>query len=97
MKRNVDNYQSGQWIPSCELNAEFELSSTDTKPVPLRYRVNLLGAKEPHNMFTIKPPTAGVTHHSATGQSSPFTSSASKRFWEVDQSEGTGVLVVILA
>ena len=92
MKRYVDSYKPGKWIPSCELAVQYELSSIDTKPVPLRYRVKLLGAREPHNMFTIIPPTAGArygTHHSAVGQSSPSISSATKRSLEVDQSEGT--------
>ena len=102
MKRHVDNYQPGRRIPTCQLDAEYELRSTDTKPVPLRYKVMLLGAKGPHNKFTItiRPPMAGArygAHHLAVGQSSSSTSSGTKRSLEVDQSEGTDVLVVILA
>ena len=94
MKRHVDNYQPGRRIPSCQLDAQYELSSTDSKPVPLRYRVKLLGAKKPHNMFTItiRPPSAG-THHFATGLSSSSSSSASKRSSEGDPSEGTDVIL----
>ena len=51
-------------IPHCELSAEFE---SEAKVAPLRYQLKLIGAKEPYNMFTIKPPLTGirkVTHRS---------------------------------
>ena len=44
-------------IPHCELSAEFESNTAEARVIPLRYQVKLLGAKEPYNMFTIKPPT----------------------------------------
>ena len=61
-------------IPHCELSAEFESDTAEARVTPLRYQVKLLGAKEPHNMFTIKPPLTGIghiAHHSSLGGSSP--------------------------
>ena len=50
----VDSFEPGTLIPHCELSADFE---SEFKVAPLRYQVKLLGAKKPHNMFTIKPPS----------------------------------------
>ena len=61
-KKHVDNYQPGKRIPSCQLLAEYDFAGV--KVVPLRYRVKLLGAKEPHDMFTftVTPPSSSVKH-----------------------------------
>ena len=72
-KANVDKYKPHKMIPHCELSAEFESPTAETRVTPLRYRIKLLGAKEPYNMFTIKPPLSGmgnVAYNSSVGQSS---------------------------
>ena len=72
-KSNVDKYKPHKMIPHCELSAEFESPTAETRVTPLRYQIKLLGAKEPYNMFTIKPPLPGmgnVTYRSSVGQSS---------------------------
>ena len=62
-------------IPHCELSAEFRSVTSEAAGVtPLCYQISLLGAREPYNMFTIKPPLTGighVAHHSSLGRSSP--------------------------
>lgn len=36
------------------------MSETEQRDIPtFQYPVNLIGAKEPHNMFVIKPPVSG--------------------------------------
>ena len=69
-KRHVDNYQPGKSIPSCQLSADLEDGSTKIKVVPFHYRIKLLGAKKPHNVFIIKPPPShgrrGMAHHSSS-------------------------------
>ena len=78
-KKHVDNYQPGRTIPNCLLSADLEGDSTEAEVVPFRYQIKLLGAREPYNMFTIKPPTSStslsVLHHS----SPPFISLRTKR------------------
>ena len=60
MKKHVDNYRPGQWIPSCQLSAVFVLA--EDKKIPLlQYQVKLVGAKEPFNMIAIEPPTISGT------------------------------------
>ena len=64
-KKHVDNYKPGKRIPSCQLSADFESHSAEIKVVPFLYQVKLLGAKEPHNMFTfniIPAPPSSVKH-----------------------------------
>ena len=55
-KSNVDKYKPRKMIPHCELSAEFESPTAETRVTRLLYQVKLLGAKEPYNMVTIKPP-----------------------------------------
>ena len=59
-KKHIDNYQPGKSIPSCQLSADLEDTSTEIKVVPFRYRVELLGARKPYNKFTIKPPPSSI-------------------------------------
>ena len=49
-KQQVDSFDTGQRIPSCELTAEW---TKQTKPLPLNFQVTLKGAREPFNYFTI--------------------------------------------
>ena len=59
IKKHVDNYSPPKIIPRCQLSADF-MSGTGQRDIPmLQYQVNLIGAKEPHNMFVIKPPVTG--------------------------------------
>ena len=58
-KKHVDNYNPSKIIPKCQLSADF-MPGTGQRDIPmLQYRVKLIGAKEPHNMFVIKPPVSG--------------------------------------
>ena len=59
---NVDNYKPGKRIPRCQLLAEFKFGSPEAEVVPFHYRVNLIGARKPHNKFTIIPSPSGVSH-----------------------------------
>ena len=64
-KRHVDSYKPGKRIPSCQLSAYFKYDSAGVKVVPFVYRVKLLGARKPHNMFTftiIPPPPSSIKH-----------------------------------
>ena len=88
-KKYVDNYQPGKWIPSCQLSADIEYDSAEIKVVPFRYRVKLLGAKEPHNTFTIKPPPSSVKHGVAHHSSSSSVSLPTKRSLTPPPTEGT--------
>ena len=60
IKKNVDSFEPGKRIPSCQLSAEF-LSSSRRKVPSLKHHVKLLGAKEPYDSFLIKPPAATLT------------------------------------
>ena len=51
-------------IPNCQLSAEF-LSSTGQEVPSLQHHVKLLGAKDPYDVFLIKPPAA-VSRATAT-------------------------------
>ena len=63
-KRHIDKYEPGQRIPRCQLSAEFKSVSAKAKPIPtLEHHVMLIGAKEPYNMFAIKPPASGWCAH----------------------------------
>jgi hypothetical protein len=48
-KKEVDNFEKGKRIPSCQLIAECETE----RPATLKHSVTLSGAKRPHNSFTI--------------------------------------------
>ena len=48
-KKEVDNFEKGKRIPSCQLIAECETE----RPTTLRHLVTLKGAKALHNTFTI--------------------------------------------
>ena len=48
-KKEVDNFEEGKRIPSCQLVATCETG----RPTTLRHLVTLSGAKDPHNIFTI--------------------------------------------
>ena len=52
-------------IPKCQLSADFIKSIEDGKIPMLLHHVNLIGAKEPHNTFVIKPPLRAVEPPSA--------------------------------
>ena len=52
-RRDVNDYKPGQWIPECELLVEWDPEQKDKKPVPLRHRVNLIGARVPYNYFNL--------------------------------------------
>ena len=52
-RKNVNDYKPGQWIPECELLVEWDPSQKDKKPVRLRHRVNLIGARAPYNYFNL--------------------------------------------
>ena len=48
-RKDADQFEPGQWIPECQLIVEWE--KEDQKPVPLRHKVDLIGAKAPCNFF----------------------------------------------
>ena len=59
VKKHVDSYNPPKIIPKCQLSADF-MSGTAQRDIPMfKYPVKLIGAKEPHNMFVIKPPVSG--------------------------------------
>ena len=66
MKRHVDKFEPGKMIPKCQLSADFIKPIGDEKIPMLLHHVNLIGAKEPHNTFVIKPPTQATAAPSAT-------------------------------
>ena len=53
-------------IPKCQLSADFIKPIEDGKVPMLLHRVKLIGAKEPHNTFVIKPPLRAAEPPSAT-------------------------------
>ena len=55
MRRQVDQFAPGQWVPSCQLYVKW--TGQQEQPVELVHRVELLGAKEPFNFFSIRPPS----------------------------------------
>ena len=57
VKKTVDSYKPGKRIPSCQLCAEF----SGRKITSFNHHVNLLGAKQPHDSFLIKPPASIFT------------------------------------
>ena len=48
-RKEVDNFEKGKRIPSCQLVARCETE----RPTTLEHLVTLSGAKDPHNTFTI--------------------------------------------
>ena len=57
-KKEVDNFEKGKRIPSCQLIAECEAD----QPTTLKHSVTLSGAKDPHNSFTIYRPCDSGEH-----------------------------------
>ena len=61
-KEDVDSFESGREIPSCQLAAVW--TKRGEQPSQLTHKMTLEGAKEPNNYFTIildstPPDTAG--------------------------------------
>ena len=56
-RKDVDQFEPGQWIPECQLVVEWEREGQ--KPVRLRHKVDLIGAKKPYNfiLLTLNPAT----------------------------------------
>ena len=54
MRRQVDQFAPGQWVPSCQLSVEW--TKEQENPTKLVHRVKLVGAKEPFNFFSIQSP-----------------------------------------
>ena len=50
-KEDVDSFESSKYVPACELIVEWD--QEDQKPVRLRHKVHLKGAKKPHNYFNL--------------------------------------------
>ena len=58
-RKDVDQFEPGQWIPECQLVVEWERE--DQRPVRLRHKVDLIGAKRPFNfiLLTLNPAMEG--------------------------------------
>ena len=58
-RKDVDEYKQGQRIPECQLIVQWERE--DQRPVPLKHKVNLIGATAPHNFIylTLYPSMEG--------------------------------------
>jgi len=54
MKRQVDQFAPGHWVPSCQLSVEW--TREQEQPIKLVHRVKLVMAKEPFNFFSIQSP-----------------------------------------
>ena len=54
MKRQVDQFAPGHWVPSCQLYVKW--TRKQEQPEELVHRVKLVGAKEPFNFFSIQSP-----------------------------------------
>ena len=54
-RKDVDQFEPGQWIPECQLIVQWERENQ--KPVRLRQKVNLVGAKGPYDFIylTLNP------------------------------------------
>ena len=50
---DADSFKPPYCIPECELTVEWDPIDQNQKLVPLRYRVNLIGAKAPCNFFNL--------------------------------------------
>ena len=55
-KKDADQFQPGQWIPECQLMVHWERE--DQRPVRLRHKVNLVGAKDFFHL-TLNPAMEG--------------------------------------
>ena len=58
-RKDVDQFKPGQWIPECQLVVQWERK--DQKPAQLTQKVELIGAKAPHNFIylILDPATEG--------------------------------------
>ena len=58
-RKDVDQFEPGQWIPECQLVVEWEREGQ--RPVRLRHKVDLIGAKKPFNfiLLTLNPAMEG--------------------------------------
>ena len=65
-KNQVDHFVPGSQLPSCQLYVEW--TGQQERPVQLRHRVKLLGAKEPNNFFLIRLPAPQGEHVTVTVQ-----------------------------
>ena len=54
MKRQVDQFAPGHWVPSCQLYVKW--TRKQEQPEELVHRMKLVGAKEPFNFFSIQSP-----------------------------------------
>jgi hypothetical protein len=59
-KKEVDNFENGKRIPSCQLVARCTCETE--RPTTLEHLVTLTGAKDPHNTFTIYRPYESGTY-----------------------------------
>ena len=50
-KKDVDQFKKGRWIPECRLVVQWERE--DQRPVRLRQKVDLTGAKAPYNFINL--------------------------------------------
>ena len=50
-KKDVDQFKKGRWIPECQLVVQWERE--DQRPVRLRKKVDLTGAKAPYNFINL--------------------------------------------
>lgn len=57
-RKNADQFEPGQLIPECQLIVEWE--KEDQRPVRLRHRVDLIGAKPPYNFIHLTLDPAGM-------------------------------------
>lgn len=60
-KQQVDGFKSWKKIPYCRLQV---ILDKDRKPVKLKHKVKLLGAKGPHDFFTIICMAEGRNYYS---------------------------------
>ena len=50
-REDVDQFKEGQWIPECQLVVQWE--KENQRPVQLRHKVVLTGAKAPYNYINL--------------------------------------------
>ena len=48
-RKDADEFESGQWIPECQLIVQWERE--DQRPVRLMHKVDLNGAKTPYKFI----------------------------------------------
>ena len=56
-RKDADQFEPGQWIPECQLLVEWE--KKDHRPMQLRHRVDLLGAKPTQLLSPHYKPSSG--------------------------------------